>query len=94
MRVLIVEDEPMISLLLEDWLNELGHEVVGPARDSRSALALIGSASPDAAIVDVSLRGETGYPSPSGWRSAKFPSFSQRDARRAACRLRSRTRPC
>ena len=33
MRVLIVDDEPMISLLLEDWLNELGHEVVGPARD-------------------------------------------------------------
>ena len=30
MRVLIVDDEPMISLLLEDWLNELGHEVVGP----------------------------------------------------------------
>jgi DNA-binding response OmpR family regulator len=61
MRVLIVDDEPMISLLLEDWLNELGHEVVGPARDARSALALIGSAPPDAAIVDVTLRGETGY---------------------------------
>ena len=60
MRVLIVDDEPMISLLLEDWLNELGHEVVG-ASDSRSALDLIGSASPDAAIVDVTLRGETGY---------------------------------
>ncbi len=62
MRILIVDDEPMISMLLEDWVEELGHEVVGPARDVASALALIGPASPDAAIVDVSLRGETGYP--------------------------------
>ncbi len=61
-RVLIVDDEPMIALLLEDWLNELGHEVVGPARNVASALALIGSAAPDAAIVDVTLGKETGYP--------------------------------
>ena len=62
MRILIVDDEPMISLLLEDWLGELGHEVVGPAHNVASALALIGPGFPDAAIVDVSLRGETGYP--------------------------------
>ena len=49
MRILIVDDEPMISMLLEDWVEELGHEVVGPARDVASALALIGPASPDAA---------------------------------------------
>ncbi len=61
-RILIVDDEPMIALLLEDWLTELGHEVVGPARNVTSALALIGSAALDAAIVDVTLGKETGYP--------------------------------
>ncbi len=61
-RILIVDDEPMIALLLEDWLTELGHAVAGPARNVASALALIGSAAPDAAIVDVTLGKETGYP--------------------------------
>ena len=61
-RVLVVEDEPLISLLLADWLDELGHDVIGPARDVKSALALIDSAALDAAIVDVTLGRETGYP--------------------------------
>ncbi len=73
MRILIVDDEPMIALLLEDWLEELGYEVVGPARNVASALALIGSASPDAAIVDVSLRGETGYPIAERLAECKIP---------------------
>jgi CheY-like chemotaxis protein len=61
-RILIVDDEPMISLLLEDWLGELGYEVIGPAHNVATALASIGSAPPDAAIVDVTLGKETGYP--------------------------------
>ena len=31
-RILVVDDEPLISMLMEDWLVELGCEVVGPAR--------------------------------------------------------------
>jgi CheY-like chemotaxis protein len=61
-RVLVVDDEPMIALLLGDWLGELGHEVLGPARNAAQALALIEAKRPDAAIVDVSLGRETGYP--------------------------------
>jgi CheY-like chemotaxis protein len=61
-RILIVDDEPMISLLLEDWLGELGHETVGPARSVATALDLIGAQPPDVAIVDVSLGRETGFP--------------------------------
>jgi CheY-like chemotaxis protein len=73
MRILIVDDEPMISLLLEDWLDELGHEVVGPARNVASALALIGTTPPDAAIVDVSLRGENSYPIAERLSERKIP---------------------
>ncbi len=60
-RILVVDDEPMISMLLADWLDELGHETLGPSHDAASALALIEASPPDAAIVDVSLGAESGY---------------------------------
>lgn len=72
-RILIVDDEPMIALLMEDWLGELGHDVAGPARDVASALALIGSAPLDAAIVDVTLGKETGYPIAERLAERKIP---------------------
>ncbi len=60
-HILVVEDEPLISALTQDWLSELGHVVVGPAADLASALKL--AATPiDAAIIDVSLGRHSGYP--------------------------------
>jgi CheY-like chemotaxis protein len=61
-RILVVDDEPLLGMLLADWLDELGHETIGPARDVASALTLLDAALPDAAIIDVSLGSETGYP--------------------------------
>ncbi len=61
-RILVVDDQPMIAALLADWLDELGHETIGPAYNAASALALIEADAPDAAIIDVSLGKETGYP--------------------------------
>jgi CheY-like chemotaxis protein len=60
--ILVVDDEPMIAMMLESWLAELGYQTLGPAHDAASALALIEKSPPDAAIVDVSLGQETGYP--------------------------------
>jgi DNA-binding response OmpR family regulator len=60
-RILIVDDEPMISMLMEDWLTELGCEVVGPARSVRDGLDLVASGGLDGAILDVNLGGEDGY---------------------------------
>ena len=57
----LVEDEPLISAITEEWLSELGHEVVGPAADLASALKLADTPI-DAAIVDVSLGRQSGYP--------------------------------
>lgn len=59
--VLIVDDEPLIALLVADWLDELGYEVVGPAKDVGQALALIKTGNLSAAILDLSLRGEDSY---------------------------------
>lgn len=55
-RVLVVEDEPLIAMVLEDWLAELACESVGPAASARAALGLIASTPLDAAILDVTLR--------------------------------------
>lgn len=56
-RVLIVEDEPLIAMMLEDFLDVLGKNAVATADSVASALAAIGEAEIDAAILDVNLRG-------------------------------------
>jgi len=60
-RILIVDDEPLIAEMMEEWLAELGHVVVGPAHDLARALELAES-DVDAAIVDLSLGKDTSYP--------------------------------
>ena len=54
-RILIVEDEPLIAQILEDWLEELGCEVVGPARSVEAALNHVANDSFQAAILDVKV---------------------------------------
>jgi CheY-like chemotaxis protein len=61
-RILIVEDEAMIALLIEDVLADLGTIVVGPAGRIEEALALARSAEIDLAALDLNLGGEPVYP--------------------------------
>jgi DNA-binding response OmpR family regulator len=51
-RVLIVEDDPIIGLDLSETIAAAGAVVVGPAHDVRSALALLESGPVDAAVLD------------------------------------------
>lgn len=60
-RILIVEDEPLIAMMAGEWLEELGHVVVGPAHDLKTALALV-EGDLDGAILDVALGRDTSYP--------------------------------
>jgi DNA-binding NtrC family response regulator len=60
-RVLVLDDEPLIAMMVEDWLAELGHETVGPARTVAAAIALIEQGGLDAAILDLSVDGEPSY---------------------------------
>jgi CheY-like chemotaxis protein len=58
-RVLVVEDEMMIAMLVEDMLSELGCAVVGPAHALDAALELARTARGlDAALLDVNLAGQ------------------------------------
>jgi CheY-like chemotaxis protein len=61
-RVLVLEDEPLIAMLMQDWLAELGCETLGPTGTVQAALALIESQPPDAAILDISLGKQDCYP--------------------------------
>ena len=54
-RVLLVEDEPLISMMLEDMLAEVGCVIAGSERDSGGALAIIESAELDAAVLDIHI---------------------------------------
>jgi DNA-binding response OmpR family regulator len=56
--ILVVEDEVLIALEVEAVLLEQGFLVLGPATTVEAALTLIAKHQPDAAILDVNLRGE------------------------------------
>ena len=58
MRVLVVEDELMIRMLLQDMLDDLGHTLAGEAGHIDEALALAKRAEFDVAILDVNLGGQ------------------------------------
>lgn len=60
-RVLLVEDEIIVSWLLEEMIGELGYTVVGPAARVSQALSIIESVAIDAAILDLNLDGEPSY---------------------------------
>lgn len=62
LRVLVVEDEAAIALLLEDMLLDLGCEVLGPVGRLPDALKLAEADGVDVAILDVNLGGVAIYP--------------------------------
>jgi CheY-like chemotaxis protein len=61
-RVLIVEDDVMIRMLIEDMLLDLGFAVAAQAAKVPEALAALKSTEFDVAILDVNLSGETTGP--------------------------------
>src|SRR5882757_8747716 len=63
-RLLVVEDETMIALMLEDMLDDFGCIVVDVAGTLARGLALVANEalSLDGAVLDVNLGGEKVYP--------------------------------
>lgn len=73
-RILVIEDEPLISMMLEDFLDALGREVSGVADSVSAALAQLGQCEVDAAILDVNLRGgEKSWPVAAALHQAGIP---------------------
>lgn len=57
MRVLVVEDDPLIGMDLRDELLSAGYDVAGPAADACEALRLAAENVLDVAVVDIDLNG-------------------------------------
>jgi CheY-like chemotaxis protein len=63
LRILLVEDEAMVAMIIEDTLNDLGCEILGPMSSIERALAAAQTTERiDGAFLDVNLRGELVYP--------------------------------
>ena len=60
-RVLVVEDAALVAMLLEDMLDDLGFDVIGPASDHASACQMAREPGIDAAILDVNLHGKMSW---------------------------------
>lgn len=61
-RVLVVEDEVLIGMLLEDMLGDLGFQVFAMASNIEQAKELAREAPVDLAILDVNLNGQEVFP--------------------------------
>jgi len=72
-RILLVEDETVVSFLIEDMLKELGCANIWHASGVRQAIAILRDRQPDAAVLDVNLAGEPGYPIAEHLESAQIP---------------------
>lgn len=60
-RILVVEDEVVISLSMEQLLADHGCKVVGPAYDVAGALALVDKHKIDCGVLDIRLGDEMVY---------------------------------
>lgn len=72
-RILVVEDEAIVAMMLEEMLSDLGCVVVGPAMTVREALAIVDQQLLDVAILDVNVSREPVYPVAELLRSRNVP---------------------
>jgi CheY-like chemotaxis protein len=61
-RILVVEDEYLIRMLLEDMLGDLGYEIAAAAGTLKEAAEFAATAEFNLAILDVNLDGQEIYP--------------------------------
>jgi CheY-like chemotaxis protein len=73
-RVLVIEDESLVAMLLETILEDMGCVVVGPESNIDDGLiAATGEASLDAALLDVNVAGREVFPVAEALRARGVP---------------------
>ncbi len=72
-RVLVVEDEVVLAMMLEDVFADAGAHVVGPAATVEQAIALVASQAIDVALLDVCLRDQRSDPVAEALRQRGVP---------------------
>jgi CheY-like chemotaxis protein len=71
--ILIVEDEPLIAMMLEDFLESLGYAVHATCENLADALQQVEQGGFDLAILDVNLNGQTSWPVAHKLRDSNIP---------------------
>jgi DNA-binding response OmpR family regulator len=61
-NILIVEDEPLIAMMLEDFLESLGHSIAATCDSLDAAMSEVEKGGFDLAILDVNLKGQNVWP--------------------------------
>lgn len=61
MRVVVVDDEPDVRLVLSLQLRLHGHDVVGEAGDGAKAVEVCTETAPDGVVLDLLMPGTTGF---------------------------------
>jgi CheY-like chemotaxis protein len=61
-RVLLVEDEALVAMMIQEFLTEGGHSVVGPISRAAEALSAAREGHFDTAILDINLGDSMAYP--------------------------------
>ncbi len=61
-RVLVVEDEALIGMLIEDMLADIGCQCVDVAPSVEIALEVLKETKPDFALLDINLNGTRSFP--------------------------------
>ncbi len=72
-RVLIVEDDSLICMLIEDFLNDLGCNVVATAAQLEDGLSKAKSMMIDVAVLDINLEGQLSYPIAHALKGREIP---------------------
>jgi CheY-like chemotaxis protein len=83
-RVLVVEDEALIAMLVEDMIHDSGGEMVGPAAKLSDAVDLARNAQADVALLDLNLGGALAYPVADVLRHSRMKPLYAQD-RSAIC---------
>ena len=73
LSILVVEDEPLIAMMLEDFLESLRHRVHATCESVSEAVKAVDLGGFELAILDVNLKGENVWPVASRLREKQVP---------------------
>lgn len=73
LKVLVVEDEVLIGMMLEDMLTDLGCKVLGPSINIDEALRAVQAPDIELAILDLNLNGVSAFPIADILHARKIP---------------------
>lgn len=94
-HILIVEDEPLIAMMLEDFLDVLDKQACGTVDSVATALERVAMGGIDAAILDLNLRGgETSTPVAEALAAKGIPFVFATGGSEDALDPRFANRPC